>query len=230
MTMALGATTLCAASDHQGYAKVRYVEGPAVYSRAGGAAQAVERYIILHPGDTVKTDGKSHVDLALGYNNGNLHVTPNSELALDKLTYQNTGLEVVSDTQLNLKSGAIAGNVYKAAAGSKYEIKTPRGVAAIRGTRYCVWANGNVGITQGSGVMALTLPDGTVKTFTVDQGNILVAAGPQVRALTAEEQKDINNMVNDGMTHGGMAADEETRRFFFEAQFEEVISPTVPPQ
>jgi hypothetical protein len=220
VALALCATTLSAASDHQGFAKVHYVFGNAVFSRGNAPAQKLERYMVLHPGDTIKTDANSHVDLALGYNNGTLQVTPKSELTLEKLTYENTILETVHNTQLTLKSGSVVGVVNKMSAGSKYEIKSPRGVAGIRGTIYGLWDNGNVGVTRGQVVQALTLPDGTAKPMPVKAGQMLVAGTSEVRALTTTEKKSINGIANDSMTHGGYSGDmdADTVKFFQDAQ------------
>ncbi len=225
--MVVCATAVIGATERNGSAMVRFAFGQPQVSRGSGAAVTAERYMVLRPGDVIKTDAKSHLDMVLGNNNGSAQVTPGSELALEKLTYSNNGLEVVHDTQLSLRSGAVAGNVNKMAAASKYEIKTPKGVVGIRGTRYKISANGDVAVTDGRAVMALTMPDGSVKTFTVDQGNMLAAATGQIRPLSRTETREINELINDSMTHGGYlnSADPNTRKFFDEAQQE----PWVPP-
>ncbi len=55
-------------------------------------------------------------------------------LGIDKLTVDRTGVDEVSDTQLDLRAGQIMANVKKLSAQSKYEIKVPNGVAGIRGS------------------------------------------------------------------------------------------------
>jgi hypothetical protein len=231
MALALCATTLSAASDHQGFAKVRYVFGNAVFSRGNGPAQKIERDMVLHPGDSVKTDAKSHVDLALGHNNGSFQVTPSSEVSLDKLTYQFTGLEIVHDTQLSLKSGSVVGVANKMSAGSKYEIKTPRGVAGIRGTIYGLWANGNLGVTRGQAAQALTMPDGTVKPFQVKAGQMLVVFGTtnEVRSLTKTEKDSINDIANDSMNHGRVNPNMDWQNAEPDWQFLSPVAEELPP-
>ena len=230
VALALGVTTAGAATEHQGYAKVRYVVGQALVSKGTGAGMKIERYQILHAGDTVKTDARAHVDLMLGWNNGSFQVTPGSEVTLDKLTYQNTGLEVVHDTQLNLKSGAIAGLVNKMAAGSKYDVKTTKGIARISGTRYKISANGDTAVTEGRAMMALDMADGSTKTFTIDAGKVLIASVPEVRALSSAEKDEINDLVGDAITHGGYLNDQdpETLKFFLQSQQEPYVSPVAP--
>ena len=58
----------------------------------------------------------------------------NTLLGVDKLTFTQTGADVVTETQLDLKAGHIFGMVKKMSAASKYEVKIPNGVAGIRGT------------------------------------------------------------------------------------------------
>jgi hypothetical protein len=60
----------------------------------------------------------------------------NTVFGVDKLTSQDTGANMVTDTQLDLKAGHILGAVKKMAPASRYEIKLPNGVAGIRGTVY----------------------------------------------------------------------------------------------
>ena len=69
----------------------------------------------------------------------------NTVLAIDKLTQFDTGVQTVSDTELDLRAGRIFFNVKKMSATSQFIIKIPNGVAGIRGSvgfddstgRYC---------------------------------------------------------------------------------------------
>lgn len=63
-----------------------------------------------------------------------VRIWANSALGIDKLTAMQTGAEMVSETQLDLKQGRITGNVKKMSAASKYEVKLPNGVAGVRRT------------------------------------------------------------------------------------------------
>lgn len=219
-----------ASSVHQGWAKVRYVVGHPEFSKAGGPWQPLEKFMVLHPGDAIRCDGNSHADLMLGYNNGSLQVSPNSELVLDKLTYQFTGLEVMHDTQLNLKSGVLYGHVNKMASGSKYEVKTPRGIAGIRGTRYRISADGDVTVTEGTVIVSVVAPDGSIKTYTVGAGSTFDFSTGDVRPATPEEMRDTNMTTLDAMSHGGFVINvqPDTRDFFREETQEPYVSPTLP--
>ena len=65
-------------------------------------------------------------------------------LAIDKLLISNTGVDAVSDTELDLRQGTIFGNVKKLSATSQYLIKMPNGIAGVRGTTFIISANGDI--------------------------------------------------------------------------------------
>jgi hypothetical protein len=60
-----------------------------------------------------------------------------------------------------LKNGRILGSVKKMAAASKYEVKTPVGVAGIRGTEYDIDSRGKVTIVTGAAVVVYVI-NGTI--------------------------------------------------------------------
>jgi hypothetical protein len=97
-----------------------------------------------------------------------VRVNENTALGIDKLTSQNTGADVVTETQLDLKQGRITGNVKKLTPASKYEIKIPNGVAGIRGTLFDISADGTVRVSVGSVVLAYVEPDGNVTTQVIN--------------------------------------------------------------
>ncbi|MEO5804072.1 MAG: FecR domain-containing protein [Verrucomicrobiota bacterium] len=147
----------------EGTAKVRSIRGSAKYSLGGGVWVPLRVGTTLRPGATIQTAPESIVDLYLGENGPVVRVTPNTTVGMEKLTYAGTGVDSVTETRLNLQSGTIIGNVKKLAKASKYEIKTPNGVAGIRGTDYVVTSK--------------KLPDGSFEvTFTSVTGTLVVAA------------------------------------------------------
>lgn len=108
-----------------------------------------------------------------------IRILADTELAVDKLTYQDTGAETTTDTELDLKSGKIFGNVKKISAMSKYEVKTPTGVAGIRGTTFALGSDGSVWCTDGSVVVSFMGPNGIV-TQVVNQGQVFDPATGQL--------------------------------------------------
>jgi hypothetical protein len=76
-------------------------------------------------------------------------------LAIDKLTQYDTGVDTVSDTELDLRAGRIFFNVKKMSATSQFLIKIPSGVAGIRGSWGVLDSTGDLAMGEGSGVIAI---------------------------------------------------------------------------
>src|SRR2546430_265632 len=104
------------------------------------------------------------------------------------------GEDAVIETQLDLKSGRILGIIKKMAHDSKYEIKTPNGVAGIRGTEYDITATSVVRVITGSLVVVYVKNDGTVVTQVVNAGEMFVPSEGAVRSEehTSELQSQSN--------------------------------------
>ena len=174
LVLAAGATTVSAQT--QGTAKVTQIKGSARYSLGSGASwQTLNEGDLLKPGAVVQTASASSVDIVIGeeveapvahpinpeftYNSDErqqnfVRLRENTVLAIDKLAIEQTGADVVSDIQLDLRAGGIFGNVKKLSAASKYEIKMPNGVAGIRGTIFDFNANGILTVFEGSIVVS----------------------------------------------------------------------------
>lgn len=228
--LAAVATSLSAAEQHAGFAKVRFVVGNATVTKPGGQSQKLVKEMVLHTGDTITTDDASHVDLYLANNNGHIQVSKNSVLKLDSLTYSYSGVELVHNTQLDLQKGVLYGDVRKMSTASKYEIKTKVGVAGIRGTRYRITAEGDVTVTEGAVIVSVKQADGTFKTYTVHKGETLIASTGEVRPATDAEMDDTNRGTLDAPSHGGYVNDVDptTRRFFTDSAQETFVSPIKP--
>jgi len=178
-------STLAAQTVNQGAAKVVRLKGSARYSTGNNVWEQLKVGDVVKPGTVIQTAGnKSSVDFVLGDGSapvarpvaeGMLSYQPTAEqnlvrmwentlLSFDKLTFTETGADVVTETQLDLKAGHIFGMVKKMSAASKYEVKIPNGVAGIRGTTYDISAEGLIKVLAGSVVLAYVGPDGTVVT------------------------------------------------------------------
>lgn len=86
----------------------------------------------IHVGDELSTrKGTALIKFADGTI---LHLENNSSLQFNRLShYGSTGMV---DTQLRLKKGSLSTEVAPLKKGSRYEIKTPSAVAAVRGTKF----------------------------------------------------------------------------------------------
>lgn len=96
-----------------------------------------------------------------------VRVADNTILGIDTLTGVETGADVVTDTQLDLKSGHVFGNVKKMPAASRFEIKLPNGVARIRETTYELWWDGRGEVSAGSMIESLIGKNGIPGTHVI---------------------------------------------------------------
>jgi len=124
-----------------------------------------------------------------------VRVWANTALGVDKLTAMQTGADMVTETQLDLKQGRITGNVKKMSAASKYEVKLPNGVAGVRGTLFDIQATGIVKVYVGSMVVAWVDPKTqNVTTQTVMGGQSYDAANNQVSPLSAASMGELQEL------------------------------------
>jgi hypothetical protein len=197
-----------------GKAVVRTIRGSAQYLD-GGQWLPLKTGQVLKPGASIRTANDSQVDLFMDDNGPVVRLVENTQLGIDKLNFDATGIDTVIETQLDLKSGRIVGIVKKMAHDSKYEIKTPNGVAGIRGTEYDVSATSVVRVISGSLVVVYVKSDGTVVTQVVNAGEMFVPSEGAVRPIPADELARLAGEVNDlrGAPTAGLAVEEPIRVF-----------------
>jgi len=213
--MAYAIAAVCAAlvSSAQavevGKAVVRSIKGEAQYAE-GANWLPLKVGQTLAPGAVVRTANDSHVDLFMDQNGPIVRLLENTALGIEKLNFEATGVDTVVETQLDLKSGKIVGIVKKMSATSKYEIKTPNGVAGIRGTEYVISATGEVYVLSGSAVAVYVKPDGTVVTQVVNAGEKFDPATGAVSQIPADELTQLLALVNDltGPTTAALTVEE----------------------
>jgi FecR protein len=186
-TQATAQTPVVAPATSQVTAKVVGVRGNARYSIDNKKWQTIQKGDTLKAGAVIQTAEKSSVDIVICGSGESVQplanrdslvipeeesqnvvrIFENTVLGIDKLTSERTGVDEVSETQLDLRAGEIMGNVKKLSAASKYEVKVPNGVAGIRGTVYHIAASGVVNVLTGSVVIAVVDKDGSVVTRVV---------------------------------------------------------------
>jgi hypothetical protein len=133
-----------------------------------------------------------------------VRITENSMMGIDKLTSMNTGADVVTETQLDLKAGRILGTVKKMSATSRYEIKLPNGVAGIRGSTYDVdiRKKAKIKMFSGSCVYAYVGDGGAVITPLIDAGFYFDGETGKVSPIPLDEFAPANADFQ-GMTYRG---------------------------
>jgi hypothetical protein len=118
-------------------------------------------------------------------------------LGVDKLTLERTGVDEVSETQLDLRAGQIMGNVKKLSAQSKYEIKLPNGVAGIRGSSYLGSSSMNWVTISGHCRIAQVGANGAVQLVEVPAGQKLDSGSGQVLPVSEADMAQYTAIFND---------------------------------
>lgn len=147
---------------------------------AGATAPAAGGYAVATPANARPTAQQNTVRLF-----------ENTVLGIDRLTATQTGADLVTDTQLDLKAGHILGNVRKMSAASRYEIKLPNGVAGIRGTIYHIWADGRIQVASGTVVLSMVDANGNVQTRVITAGNEYNPRTDQILPLATDVIRSI---------------------------------------
>jgi hypothetical protein len=91
-------------------------------------------------------------------------------LKIDALTTSDTGVDTVSDTELDLQAGRIFASVNKLSDTSKYLVKIPNGIAGVRGTKFTLGSDGSAACIEHSVWLAFGGSGGTPTTVEVAQG------------------------------------------------------------
>ena len=142
----------------QGSAVVKAVTGSASYLDELGFTHPLTVGTVVKEGQTIKTGRDSSVDLFLDQNGPNVGLDANSTLRLEKLAFEKTALGTKIDTRLDLKQGALYGSVKKLIAASRYEVKTPKSIARVRGTEFYIDAKeGTVSVISGTVTLMVTV-------------------------------------------------------------------------
>ena len=140
---------LCAqGAEATAQAVVLTVQGPVSVTVAGGDTTLIKAGERLPQGAVIKSEAGGQADIQV-FNGAVATIRPDTTVILEKLSVTASGGVVTKQTALlNLKVGSIASNIDPANHNiNDYGIRTPKGVAAARGTSYTVNVTAN-GQTQ----------------------------------------------------------------------------------
>ena len=227
--LSFGAALLALAAGAQaavekGSAKVVGVQGSAEYSVDGASWTALKRGEVLREGAMVRTAGAAGADLDLGRNGSVLRIMPDSTITLSALTYEETGVETVVNTQIELRSGRVLGQVQKLSSTSKYEVKAPKAVATIRGTRYDMAASGRLVVAEGSVVIVAYREDGSPVTRVVNANE---AFSPVSGLVSPATEADLGDVGGSSSSVAGIVALPPLQSMVY--HWQTAIDRTVPP-
>ncbi len=185
-----------------GKALVRSVSGKVTFINAHGETGDIKVNMELKPGTTITTGADAFAYLNVNGNLSTVRVAANTTLVLSEMSRVGSDIAFVGDsargggigasqmnhprtdgdteTMLDLKSGEILGQVKKLTGNSQYEIKTPHGIAGVRGTDL--------------DILVVLMQDGTYQvTFTSVEGQLVVSVTlvpgtePVVKDLNSHE-------------------------------------------
>lgn len=179
------------AAVEKGAAKVVAVHGSAEVSTDGSTWTALKRGEVLREGAIIRTTGTSAADLDLGRNGAALRVMPDSTVGFAALTYEDTGVETIINTKIDLQAGRVLGHVQKLSSASKYEVKTQKTVATVRGTRYDASADGKLVVAEGSVVVVAFRDDGSTITRVVNANEVFSPVSGMVATATDADLGDV---------------------------------------
>jgi hypothetical protein len=140
LAMALACSTSLRAAEEgqkEGNATVRSTTGTVEYLD-NAAWVPVKTRMKFAPGVTLRTGSDGVAYLSVNGVSSAICLTNNTTLSIPSMSYVGSTSEGDTTTMLKLTTGSVLGNVKKISANSRYEITTPHGVAAIRGTDFKV--------------------------------------------------------------------------------------------
>jgi hypothetical protein len=99
-----------------------------------------------------------------------IRLSGDTTIKIDILTVSDTGVDTVSDTELDLQKGRIFYSVKKLSAESKYLVKIPNGIAGVRGSQGFISADGKCGALVHPLWLSIVGADGKAVTVMVGEG------------------------------------------------------------
>jgi len=182
--------------------EVRHPIGQVVYSHGRKSQPARNGMRLTTIGDAINTKQNSSAVLAIDIGSGFINVSENTSVNIQKLLTGKNGERI---TQLEVKSGQVRLQIRKFThVASQLEIRTPAGIAGVRGTMFGV----NV---QHSGKMSVATLKGNVATSAQGQTvmvkagfeNITIPGEPPSTPVPLEENTDLD--IHQLTAHAGQA-------------------------
>jgi hypothetical protein len=199
LSLVLG-TLLCQAAPSGRQAQnlvVTFTSGTVTVSNGSGNS-AVRKGHQLQSGDTLATEADGWVDFGLE-GTSSLRLSPQSRIVVIEATTQTYFVnELETTTRLQLDQGSLLSDIKKLSKSSKFEIKTSKSLAGIRGTAFQMDADGTCRVTKGMVVVVFSKPSDQI---------VAVAAGysvepPATGATTAPKPtpKDLARSLDRAFT------------------------------
>ncbi|MEA5515213.1 FecR family protein [Nodularia sp. UHCC 0506] len=171
--------------------EVRRPIGQVLHSRGNKSQPARSGLKLQAVGDAIITKQNSSAVLAIDIGTGFIQVAENTNINIQKLERGRRGEQI---TQLQVKSGQVRLRVRPFTnPASRLEIKSPAGVAGVRGTDFGVNVrqNGLMGVATLTGGVATTAQGQTVLVKAGFQ-NITIPGQPPSKPVPLQDNTDLN--------------------------------------
>lgn len=121
--------------------EIREIQGEIFLQKSGQKElQAITKNTRAEAGDVIHAkDGTCEIQ----FNNSKVVLYPNTDLEISEAAINKT--QKTFATNLNLQSGRLKIHVDKLSEGSRFEVKTPTAVAAVRGTTFYIYSGVDLG-------------------------------------------------------------------------------------
>lgn len=180
--------------------EVRRPVGQVIYSRGNTVKPATNGMKLQAIGDTITTKQGSSVVLGIDIATGLIKVSENTTVTIQKLTTGNKGQRI---TELEVKSGQVSLQIRPLTHDtSRVEIKTPAGVAGVRGTEFgvSVQDDGKMGVGTKKGAVA-TSAQGQTQLVKAGFQNLTIPGEPPSVPVPLREDTSLN--VSQLLANGG---------------------------
>ncbi len=194
------------AAKQSGQARVESVKGAAHYSTGQEVWLPLKAHTRLKPGTLVRTGQESTVRLVFKDDGSVITANPNTVIRIARISSTETGLELVSETNLELIEGSLNGTQTKNSALSHFQINVRDGFAVLEQSDYSINADGPLTILRGSTPfqydhIALVVAPQSSTSISASSESLEVAS-TKARALAPYNEKAVSEHGNNGVGNG----------------------------
>jgi hypothetical protein len=185
--------------DINRWLEVRRPQGEVIYSNGQTVQTATNGMRLQKVGDTITTKQGSSVVLAIDIATGLVKVAENTTVTIKKLESGNKGQKI---TELEVKSGQVNLQIRPLTHNtSRVEIKTPAGIAGVRGTEFgvSVQEDGKMGVATRKGAVATSAQNETILVKAGFQNITIPGQPPSIPVPLKEDTRlNINQLLAEG--------------------------------
>ena len=194
------------AAKQSGQARVEGVKGAAHYSTGQEVWLPLKAHTLLKPGTLIRTGQESTVRLVFKDDGSVITANPNTVIRIARISSTETGLELVSETDLELIEGSLNGTQTKNSALSHFQINVRDGFAVLEQSDYSINADGPLTILRGLipfqyDHIALVVVPQNLTSITASSETFEIAS-TKARALAPSNEKAVSQHGNNGVGNG----------------------------